>query len=234
MKKVFIISGAGLSAESGLRTFRDSDGLWEEHDVMEVCSVEGWQRDRVKVSGFYNLRREQLKSAEPNEAHFALARIEKKYRGRVWNLTQNVDDLLERAGCQDVIHLHGTLRDLRCEKCKTIWDIFYGSQEGEICPKCRTSDVRHNVVMFGEPAPMYSYIHKALIESGLFVAIGTSGAVIDIANLADKSKKSILLNPKRESYAWGGYIDDYFDLFIQKNATDGAKELEEEIDRFMS
>ena len=113
MNKVTILSGAGLSAESGIRTFRDSGGLWEEHDVMEVCSVEGWAADREKVTEFYNARRIELAEKEPNAAHRMIARLEREYPGRVWNLTQNVDDLLEKAGCREVVHLHGTLTDLR-------------------------------------------------------------------------------------------------------------------------
>ncbi len=234
MKKAFIISGAGLSAESGLRTFRDSDGLWEEFDVMEVCSTEGWMRDREKVTRFYNARRAQLKDVEPNSAHFALAKLEQKYPGQIWNLTQNVDDLLERAGCKEVVHLHGTLRDLRCEDCGHVLDIEYDSQDGKVCQRCESDNIRHNVVMFGEAAPMYRYLQIALEESDLFIAIGTSGAVIDVANLADKCKRSILLNPKKEQYNWGGYIDDYFTHFIQKSATEGATELEKLMDEYFA
>lgn len=107
MKKVMILSGAGLSAESGLKTFRDSGGLWEEYDVMEICSARGFKANRQKVLDFYNKRRAQLKECEPNEAHKIIARIKEKYGDKVAVLTQNVDDLLERAGCANVVHLHG-------------------------------------------------------------------------------------------------------------------------------
>ena len=105
MKKVLILSGAGLSAESGLRTFRDSDGLWEEYDIMEVCSARGFRANRQKVLDFYDKRRAQLAECEPNEAHRMIARIKAKYPEQIAVLTQNVDDLLERAGCQKVVHL---------------------------------------------------------------------------------------------------------------------------------
>ncbi len=152
MKKVMILNGAGVSAESGIRTFRDSsDGLWEEYDIDKVCSVNGWRNDRKFVTEFYNQRRTELESKKPNVAHYMFAKLEKELGDRVWNLTQNVDDLFERAGCKNVIHLHGTLRDLRCEDCNHIWDIGYRAQkDDERCPKCNSSRVRHNVVMFGE------------------------------------------------------------------------------------
>ncbi|MCJ7765622.1 MAG: NAD-dependent deacetylase [Thiovulaceae bacterium] len=226
-----IISGAGLSAESGISTFRESDGLWEKYDVMEVCSTQGWQKNRKLVTDFYNARRMELEDKEPNAAHLALAELEKKYPGRVWNLTQNVDNLLEKAGCSNVIHLHGTLLDLRCESCYAVFDIGYRAQgEDECCPYCGSSDVRHNVVMFGESAPEYRRIYEAVDECDLFVAIGTSGKVIDIVSLAGEFDHSILVNPKREEHvtAFGRFdkmIDAYFEHFIQKRATEAADEM---------
>ena len=112
MKKVLILSGAGLSAESGLRTFRDSDGLWEEYDIEEVCSARGFKKDRQKVLDFYDKRRAQLAGCEPNEAHKMIARLKERYGEQISVLTQNVDDLLERAGCQKVVHLHGFLPEI--------------------------------------------------------------------------------------------------------------------------
>ncbi|MGA7965416.1 MAG: Sir2 family NAD-dependent protein deacetylase [Gammaproteobacteria bacterium] len=240
MRKVMIISGAGLSAESGISTFRESDGLWEKYDVMEVCSTQGWQKNRKLVTDFYNARRKELEEKEPNAAHLALAALEKKYPGRVWNLTQNVDNLLEKAGCQNVIHLHGTLSDLRCESCNGLFDIGYRAQkEDESCPYCGSSDVRHNVVMFGESAPEYRRIYEAVEECDLFVAIGTSGRVIDIVSLAGEFDHSILVNPKREEHitAFGSFdrmIDDYFEHFIQKRATEAAGEMVALIEAYLS
>ncbi len=108
-KKVYMLSGAGLSTESGIRIFRDSDGLWEEFNIEEVCSVQGWMRDRQKVSDFYDTRRADLASKEANYAHKALAELKSRYANEITILTQNVDDMLARAACKDVIHLHGTL-----------------------------------------------------------------------------------------------------------------------------
>jgi NAD-dependent deacetylase len=173
----------------------------------------------------------ELEEKEPNAAHFALAELERKYPLRVWNLTQNVDNLLEKAGCKRVIHLHGTLTDLRCESCCGVFDIGYGVQkEDESCPYCGSSDIRHNVVMFGERAPEYRNLYEAVEECDLFVAIGTSGRVIDIVSLAGEFDHSILVNPKREAHitAFGSFdrmIDDYFEHFIQKRATEAVDEM---------
>lgn len=223
MNKIMILSGAGLSAESGISTFRDHDGLWENHDVMEVCSTQGWIADRQKVTHFYNDRRHDLESKEPNLAHEVLAKLESDYRGRVMHLTQNIDNLMEKAGAKDVIHLHGTLTDLRCEACTQTFHIGYTAQNGdEECPHCGNKRVRHNVVMFGEPAPEYSHIQEAIRQCTLFIAIGTSGAVIDIIPLAKAFKHSILIDPKRQETASNfdpkSYIDEYFEHFIQKKA----------------
>jgi len=226
---IMIISGAGLSAESGIKTFRDHDGLWENYDVMQVCSTQGWEADRELVTQFYNARRADLEDKKPNAAHFALADLEKKYK--VYNLTQNVDNLLEKAGCQEVIHLHGTLTDLRCEECGHVWNVDYDKQgEHDVCPACESGYIRHNVVMFGEAAPAYARIHEAINACDIFIAIGTSGQVIDIVPIASEFTHSILINPKREEYvtSFGShdkYIDEYFSHFIQENAGDAMEKM---------
>lgn len=230
MKRVMILSGAGLSAESGIHTFRDYDGLWENHDVMKVCSTQGWIEDRKYVTRFYNDRRHDLEDKEPNQAHKILAQLEHNYRGRVIHLTQNIDNLMEKAGAQDIIHLHGTLTDLRCEACTQTFDIGYAPQEDDLsCPHCGNKKVRHNVVMFGEPAPQYSHIHEAIRQCTLFIAIGTSGAVIDIVPIAKAFKHSILIDPKRQetasTYDPKMYIDEYFEHFIQKKASASMDEM---------
>ena len=240
MKKIMIVSGAGLSAESGISTFRDHDGLWENYDVMQVCSTQGWQENRDLVTQFYNARRRDLGDKMPNKAHQVLASIEQKYPGRIIHLTQNVDNLMEKAGAKEVIHLHGTLTDLRCELCGYIWDIGYREQnKDDICPACASDRVRHNIVMFGEAAPNYKYIYEAVAQSELFIAIGTSGQVIDIVALAKECHHSILINPKREDHitAFGSFdkkIDEYFEYFIQSGAGEAMDELEVLIGEFLA
>lgn len=239
MKKIMILSGAGLSAESGIRTFRDHDGLWEDHDVMEVCSTRGWIKNRKLVTEFYDARRNDLQSKEPNHAHKVLAQLEKDYRGRVIHLTQNIDNLMEKAGAKDIIHLHGTLTDLRCEACTQTFSVGYLPQEAnKTCPHCGNTRVRHNVVMFGESAPEYSHIHQAIRECTLFIAIGTSGTVIDIIPIAREFKHSILIDPKRQeiksTFDSNSYIDEYFEHFIQKKAGDAMDEMISLIQEYMS
>ncbi|MDH5464243.1 MAG: NAD-dependent deacetylase, partial [Thiovulaceae bacterium] len=175
MAKVVILSGAGLSAESGIRTFRESDGLWEEYDVAEVCSTQGFQANRQKVLDFYDLRRADIEFKEPNAAHEMVARIKKRFPKDIAVITQNVDNLLERAGCPEIVHLHGTLTDLRCEDCEHVFTIGYRSQNGLVCPACESELVRHNVVMFGESAPMYRVLSQELSDAQLLIVIGTSG-----------------------------------------------------------
>ncbi|MGB5505338.1 MAG: Sir2 family NAD-dependent protein deacetylase [Sulfurovum sp.] len=230
MKRIMILSGAGLSAESGIRTFRDHDGLWENHDVMKVCSTKGWIEDCQLVTSFYNDRRRELESKEPNRAHKVLAQLEHDYRGRFIHLTQNIDNLMEKAGAKDLIHLHGTLTDLRCEACTETFPVGYTPQEGnEQCPHCGNKRVRHNVVMFGEAAPEYSHLQEAIRHCTLFIAIGTSGAVIDIASIAKEFKHSVLIDPKRQQtvskFDPHSYIDEYFEHFIQKKSGDAMDEM---------
>lgn len=228
-KKVYILSGAGLSAESGIRTFRESDGLWEEYSIEEVCSTSGFQRDRQKVLDFYDARRADLERKEPNHAHKRLAELKNRYPNHIVMLTQNVDDMLERAGCKDVIHLHGTLTDLRCELCKYVFPIGYKRQEGAICPKCNSCIVRHNVVMFGESAPAYEHLRKLYNEAEMVVVIGTSGNVIDTAYIAQLVENSILNNLDVDVHH-----DQYFTTKLYKPATQAVDEICELVEKFLT
>ena len=219
-KKVYILSGAGLSAESGIRTFRDSDGLWEDYSIEEVCSTYGFKKDRQKVLDFYDARRADIEKKEPNHAHKRLAELKKQYPDNIVMLTQNVDDMLERAGCDEVIHLHGTLTDLRCERCKYVFPIGYQSQEGATCPKCNATTIRHNVVMFGESAPAYAHLNKLYNEAEMVVVIGTSGNVIDTAYIAQLIENSVLNNLDVDVNH-----DQYFGTKLYKPATQAVDEI---------
>ncbi|HHD81613.1 MAG TPA: NAD-dependent deacetylase [Campylobacterales bacterium] len=237
MKRIMILSGAGLSAESGMSTFRDNAGLWEKHDVMKVCSTEGWIENRKLVTQFYDERRIELQNKVPNKAHQTLVEIEQKYRARVIHFTQNVDDLMERAGAKHLIHLHGTLTDLRCEACTKTFFIGCEVQEGQVCPHCGNKRVRHNVVMFGETAPNYSKIQEAMRHSDLLICIGTSGTVIDLVPIAKAFKHSILIDPNRQEtrsmYDPKAYIDEYFEHFIQKKAGEAMEEMRGIVEEYM-
>lgn len=227
-KKVYIVSGAGLSAESGIRTFRDANGLWEDYKVEDVCSTDGFRRDRQLVLDFYDARRADLESKKPNHAHKRLAELKNSYPENIVMLTQNVDDLLERAGCKDIIHLHGTLTDLRCEACGTVFPIGYETQEGVSCPICESSHIRHNVVMFGEAAPEYQHLSKLYSEADMVVVIGTSGQVIDTAYMAQRIQNSILNNLDVDAYH-----DRAFKHKFYLPATEAADEVCNLIEEFL-
>ena len=225
--KIMILSGAGLSAESGLKTFRDADGLWENYNVREVCSVEGFKKDRNLVSNFYDERRKQLENAEPNLAHKKLAELQNKYPNEIALVTQNVDNLLEKAGAKNVIHVHGTLTDLRCESCGTVFDVGFGSQKDKKCPKCNSDSIRHNVVMFGEAVPEYEKMYSILDEVQLLVVIGTSGYVVPAHRMANYVDFSILNNLEKSE------IDYAFTKTFIEPATTGILKIEKEIEKFL-
>lgn len=228
-KRVLIFTGAGISAESGIRTFRDANGLWEEYNVEDVCSIEGYRRDPDLVNGFYDARRNDLRDKVPNAAHEMVARLKSKYPDQIDVLTQNVDDLFERAGCPDVIHLHGTLTQCRCEDCGQVFAIGYNSQAGVVCPLCESDLIRHNVVMFGESAPMYEKLHESINNCDLLVVIGTSGQVINIGFYAGYFEKSILNNLDADDY-----FDSFFTTVYHDKATVAAPLIELEIEEFLN
>lgn len=228
MKKVLILSGAGLSAASGLRTFRDSGGLWEQYDINEVCSVPGFLKDRAKVLKFYDERRAQLKGCKPNLAHHTIAKLKAEFGEKIVVQTQNVDDLLERAGCESVVHLHGFLPQIRCEVCDFVQNIGYEKIAGQICKKCGSDKMRHNIVMFGEAAPHYGDLYAALQECDLFVCIGTSGEVLDVASYTRYFKFSILNNLD------ASHIDKFFSKCYIESAVTATPKWEDDIREFLS
>ena len=195
-KRVVVLSGAGMSAESGLRTFRDNDGLWEDHRVEDVATPEAWRRDRALVLRFYNERRKALLSAEPNEGHRIIAGWEEEYRVTV--VTQNVDDLHERAGSTDVIHLHGELMKARSTKDSSLvypmqgWEL----KEGDLCEK--GSQLRPHIVWFGEDVPLMPLAEQVAGTADVLVVVGTSLQVYPAAGLAfsaPDSARRVLIDP---------------------------------------
>jgi NAD-dependent protein deacetylase/lipoamidase len=179
---VVILTGAGISAESGLPTFRDAKGLWEGHRPEQVATPEAFERDPVLVHRFYNMRRAALGTVQPNAAHLALARLQREFPGKVTLVTQNVDDLHERAGSTEVIHMHGELLLSRCIHCDDVRCWLGDLSTETLCPSCgQDGGMRPYIVWFGE-MPMHMVpIDKALRSADLFVAIGTSGLVYPAA-----------------------------------------------------
>lgn len=178
--KIVVLTGAGISAESGIKTFRDSGGLWEGHDVMEVASPQGWATNRELVSEFYNLRRAQLLEVEPNAAHKAFAELENDFRVRI--VTQNVDDLHERAGSTSVVHLHGELLKVRSSVDENyILDWKKDLNADDVCPK--GSPLRPHIVWFGEQVPMLETAANLVARADVLFIVGTSMQVYPAAGL---------------------------------------------------
>ncbi|WP_187857232.1 SIR2 family NAD-dependent protein deacylase [Helicobacter pylori] len=190
MKNLVILSGAGISAESGIKTFRDADGLWEGHDIMEVASPYGWKKNPQKVLDFYNQRRRQLFEVYPNKAHKALAELEKHYQVNI--ITQNVDDLHERAGSSRILHLHGELLSVRSEKDPNLvyrWekDLHLGDLAHD------DSQLRPNIVWFGEEVPLLKEAIFLVKQAHLLIIIGTSLQVYPAASLYTHAHKDALI-----------------------------------------
>jgi len=181
MKKLVVLTGAGISAESGISTFRDSGGLWEQHRIEDVATFEGWLKNRKLVLEFYNQRRKQLFDVEPNAGHYELARLEKDYEVQI--ITQNVDDLHERAGSTRVLHLHGELK-----KARSVADDSYVVEidgwelnEGMLCPQ--GAQLRPHIVWFGEAVPLIGHAAELCGEADYFLIVGTSLDVYPAAGL---------------------------------------------------
>ena len=219
-QKLVVLTGAGISAESGLRTFRDSDGLWEGYNVQDVATPRAWYRDKQLVLDFYNMRRKDVLAAQPNSAHKGLAELQKHYDVHI--ITQNIDDLHERAGSKKVLHLHGEIVKMRSEKNEhklypITTDILLGqtAEDG--------SQFRPHVVWFEEPVPMIEQAIPILYEADIFVLIGTSLAVYPAAGLVDYVKEKVVkyVIDKRMPP-----VSRYRNIVaIEKPATDGMQEL---------
>lgn len=179
-EKVVVLTGAGVSAESGIKTFRDEGGLWEGHDVMEVASPEGWRKDKELVLDFYNQRRRQLKEVEPNDAHFALKDLELKYKVVV--VTQNIDNLHERGGSSKIVHLHGELNKVRSTVDPSL--IYEWNDDLNLGDKCeKGSQLRPHIVWFGEAVPMMDRALLEIASAQHVIIIGTSMQVYPAAGL---------------------------------------------------
>ncbi|GBQ71706.1 NAD-dependent deacetylase [Ameyamaea chiangmaiensis NBRC 103196] len=190
MKRIVVLTGAGISQESGLETFRDANGLWAHHRIEDVCTPEALARDPALVHRFYNLRRAQLRDVAPNAAHQALAELQAASRAGTWAgtvtiITQNVDDLHERAGSTDVIHMHGRLNSMRCTACEARHETTGDTTPATPCPSCGRPALRPDIVFFGEIPLHMEAITAALTTCDLFVAIGTSGQVYPAAAFVD-------------------------------------------------
>ena len=186
--RIVVLTGAGISAESGLRTFRADDGLWEDHRIEDVATPEAFARDPVLVHRFYNARRAAAALAEPNAAHRALATLAKRHELTL--VTQNVDDLHERGGSTDVIHMHGELVRALCAACGHRWPSPAETDMTTLCPACGTAAARPDIVWFGEMPYHMEQIWEAIERAEVFAAIGTSGQVYPAAGFGQHARRS--------------------------------------------
>ena len=187
---IVVLTGAGISQESGINPFRGPDGIYNKVDINEVSTPDAFQRNPKKVLDYYRWRLAKVEEAEPNVAHTALARLEKEWPGTLTLITQNVDDLHERANHVEVIHMHGEIRMSLCMSCQNRWRDMAGWNEGARCPKCNhSSTVRPNIVWFGEMPYWMEKIDIAIRNCDLFVSIGTSGRVYPASNFVVQAKR---------------------------------------------
>lgn len=203
MKKIVVLTGAGISAESGLKTFRDSDGLWEEYRIEDVATYEAWVRNPALVNEFYNQRRKQLFDVEPNAAHVALAELEKKFEVRI--ITQNVDDLHERGGSSSVLHLHGELKKVRSTIDPELVYTLHG-WELKLGDKCeKGSQLRPHIVWFGEAVPLIEDAAEISSDADIYIVIGTSLNVYPAAGLLNYVRDDVpkyLVDPNASPMNW--------------------------------
>lgn len=225
MKKIVVLTGAGISAESGLKTFRDSDGLWENHRIEDVATFDAWQRNQLLVLEFYNQRRKQLFEVKPNAGHLALKQLENFYDVQI--ITQNVDDLHEQAGSRNVLHLHGELKKVRSTVDDRLvyelpgWEL----KQGDLCEK--GSQLRPHIVWFGEAVPMIAEAARITQTADIFIVIGTSLNVYPAAGLLYEIKSGIpvyLIDPKGEAISGVRNLK-----VIKQNAGKGVPELVDQL-----
>jgi len=232
MAKVVVFSGAGISAESGISTFRDSGGLWENYKIEEICSAGCLDWNYDATIEFYDKRREDIADKEPNKAHKEFVALKKRHPKEVALITQNVDDLFEKAGCEDILHLHGFLREVRCEACGFLDDIGYKKLReayADGCPRC-SHPLRPNVVFFGEAAPKYADMYKELQDCEMLVVVGTSGNVINTDMFLNSQIKYSILNNLEPSPA----IDDrLYSKVLYKKASEAVDEIVGDVEAFL-
>ncbi len=189
-KSIFVLTGAGISQESGIPTFRSSDGLWNNHKIEDVATIEAYYKNQDYLHEFYNQMRIDLIEKKPNPAHLALAKLEKEYQGAVHIITQNIDTLHEKAGTQNLYHMHGKINELVCLNCGHTYETWQSDVSSEnICPNCNTQGmIKPNIVFFGEMPLYMDKIEKLLKTSDLFISIGTSGVVYPAAGFVQTAK----------------------------------------------
>lgn len=234
-QKILIFCGAGVSAESGLNTFRDKGGLWTKYDIDEVCNIRNFRKNKEKVFDFHNLVKSEILKAKFNQAHKDIANIQEKYgKDNVFVFTSNVDNLLEQAGCHNVCHVHGDIHSMKCLDCSNEWDIGDNLYNiNDVCAKCSSTNIKPNIIFFKEHAEKYKNLHDFFESSGEIIdrqivpniklLIGTSFNVIPVHVFRINRGETILVDPHPN-------VDGYereFKKIIRKNAVEGVEEAKE-------
>jgi NAD-dependent deacetylase len=228
MRQLILLTGSGISADSGLDTFRASGGksLWAQYDADIVCNYDNWRENFDLVHEFYSARRQQLGEVSPNAAHKMAAAWQQRFGADL--ITQNVDDLFERAGARDVLHVHGSLTSLRCLDCDAIWDQGYKKFDltTDCCPRCGAREVKPNVVFFNEQAPLYAEMWRRLsrlTQNDVLVVIGTSGTVLPVGEIARRCPATAVLSNLRSE---SSIADRHFDHVLHGRAAEIAPQLD--------
>lgn len=238
MGRVLFFSGAGLSADSGLGVFRGSNGLWDKYDINKVCNYNTWRDNYDLVHEFYNLRRIEYAKAEPNPMHKVIGNLQQKYGSKkVVVITQNIDDLLENAGCTNVLHVHGRINYVYCVNCGKEVHIS-GEFKGDTCKKCGKNIFKPSIIFFGEQAPAYTAMYmliSELQENDLIAVIGTEGSVVPIGSIIGSktngiSAKRLLCNLEESPYI----NDKFFDYVYYTEAKNVAEEINEIAESILS
>jgi NAD-dependent deacetylase len=236
MRQLILLTGSGISADSGLDTFRTSGekSLWAQYDADVVCNFDCWEENFDLVHQFYSARRAQLGTVSPNAAHRLAASWQERFGADL--ITQNVDDLFERAGARDVLHVHGSLTSMRCLDCETIWDVGYQVFDPATgcCPHCGALwEVKPNVVFFNERAPLYTEMWRRLAEltdDDVLVVIGTSGTVLPVGEIARRCPATSVLSNLQSEYS---VADRNFTHVLHGRAAEIALELDALVTRLM-
>lgn len=225
-KNIVVLTGAGISAESGIKTFRDSDGLWENHRIEDVATFDAWRRNKELVLDFYNQRRRQLQECEPNEAHKLLVTLEEKFNVHI--ITQNVDDLHERAGSKNILHLHGELLKVRSTLDEHL--VYEWKQDLKVGDKCgKGAQLRPHIVWFGEQVPMIEVAGKIASQADIFIVVGTSLVVYPAAGLVhytDYTVPKYVVDPNKPTISNIQNVE-----YITEKASVGVKML---VDKLMN
>lgn len=190
---IVVLTGAGISAESGIKTFRAEDGLWEEHKIEDVATPEAFERDPWLVQRFYNERRKPILNGEvkPNSAHLALAKLERKFDGQLMLVTQNIDNLHELGGSENILHMHGEVLKIQCKESQKVFDCYGDVEVDDLCDCCgKPNNLRPHIVWFGEMPLYMEKIYQALAQCDLFISIGTSGNVYPAAGFVQVAQQS--------------------------------------------